>query len=156
MKRTPIKRKTPLRAKTKIRVAGHSTVAEQKQEIQSLLRHIVISRDKKCILYGERCYSSFGVEGIVWQADHLITRASSATFADSRLVVLICKSCHAWKSLGSNARKAQYDAIVRTKLPKDRVALWDKCEKDSWRPMRMSAPDWKLSIIALRQELKNV
>jgi len=46
-----------------------------------------------------------GIEGVVLLADHLITRANSATFADSRLVVCVCKSCHAFKSLGSNRHK---------------------------------------------------
>lgn len=76
-----------------------------------------------------------------------------ATYADPRLVVCVCRPCHAWKSLGSNLRKAQYDALVRALLPADRVSLWDRCEADSWRPARTGAYDWKLAEIALKHQV---
>lgn len=100
-----------------------------------------------------RCNGLPGVPGVVLQADHLITRANSATFADVRLVVCVCRPCHAWKSLGSNRNKAQYDALMRTLLPADRVALWDRCEADSWRPHRTFSSDWKLAEVALKAML---
>ena len=87
--------------------------------------------------------------GVVLQADHLITRANSATFAEMRLVVCVCKRCHSWKSLGDNMRKALYDQLVRSLLPPDRVALWDRAEQDMWRAVRTSATDWKLAELAL-------
>lgn len=37
-------------------------------------------------------------------------------------------------------------------LPADRVALWELCERDSWKPVRTSAYDWKLAVAALKQE----
>jgi hypothetical protein len=40
-----------------------------------------------------------------------------------------------------------------TLLPADRVALWDRCETDSWRPARTGSHDWKLAEIALKQHL---
>jgi hypothetical protein len=46
-------------------------------------------------------------------------------------------------------RKAQYDQLVKTLLPEDRVALWERAEEDMWRPTRKSAADWKLEEIAL-------
>jgi len=55
-----------------------------------------------------------------------------------------------WKSLGSNLRKKQYDEIVRQLLPKDRAELWDRCERDSWRPVRTTAYDWTLAEVALK------
>lgn len=143
-----IERKTPLRAHNKIRVAGKSDTAELKREIQSLLRQIVIARDGGCILRHVRHCSD-----TVLQADHLITRANSATYADARLVVCVCRSCHAWKSLGSNRNKAQYDALVRAILPPTRVALWDASELESWRPHPMRASDWKLAVVVLKNEL---
>lgn len=159
-----LKRKTGLRRITKLRVAGKSEVSEIKREIQDTLRAIVIKRDDGCILrhnfdnpngWTIPTCNGYDKNGkLVLQADHLISRSNSATYADSRLVVCVCKGHHGWKSVGSNARKKQYDEIVRTLLPKDRVELWDKCEAVSWRPTRTGIYDWKLAEIALEKELK--
>lgn len=171
MKRTAPKRKTGLKRGTKrLRVAGVSDTAETKRNIQALLREIVIRRDGGCIFrlpkYIENTsYAQTGVppcngyrnDGqLVLQADHLISRSNSATYADSRLVVCVCKGHHGWKSLGSNLRKKQYDAIVRQLLSPERVALWDKCEADSWRAVRTSACDWKLAEVALEAQLEQM
>lgn len=128
--------------------------AQAKKQIQSVLRDIVIKRDGGCILRDIRnCGGEIGNKGVVLQADHLITRANSATYADSRLVVCVCRRCHGWKSLGGNLRKAQYDELVKTVLPKERVELWERCERESWKPVRKGAHDWKLELAALKQEL---
>jgi len=127
------------------RKKGRSETSLLKEEIQSLLRSIVIARDKGCILRKiRRCG-----EDTVLQADHLITRANNATYADSRLVVCVCRPCHFWKKY----HKEQYDALVKSLLPKDRVQLWERCEQDSWRPLKHGAYDWKLEREALYQEL---
>lgn len=157
LKRTPFKRSLKQLKRTKLSVVGHSETSEQKQEIQSLLLQIVILRDGGCILrgfYWHTC-NGFANDGhLILQADHLITRSNSATFADSRLVVCVCKGAHGWKSVGSNARKSEYDEIVKSILPKERVDLWVKCERDSWRIT--SKMDWKLEIANLRQILKKL
>ena|SRR3990167_1160831 len=132
--------------KIPLRKQGKSATSQAKQRIQALLRQIVIKRDKTCILrHIRQCEDS------VLQADHLITRANSATFADLRLVVCLCRSCHGgfkqW-------HKEQYDALVKTILPKDRVKLWEKCQADSWIPKRTSAYDWRIAEAVLNQELK--
>jgi hypothetical protein len=132
--------------RTKLRIAGHSTVSEQKREIQSIVRSIVILRDGGCILRKIRY-----CEDPVLQADHLITRSNSATYADTRLIVCLCRSCHGWK----HWNEKQYDELVKRILPKDRVDLWDRCLKDSWRPMRTSSQDWKMAILYLKNELKS-
>lgn len=150
-----IKTRKPLR-RTKLHVVGKSTTSELKQDIQALLRQIAIKRDKKCILHGVRCHNEVGMEGVVWQADHLESRSHSATFADERLVVLICRPCHYWKSVGSNLRKAQYDAMVKKILPKERVELWEKCEADNWKPKRKDSLDWMLAKVALKQKLSEM
>ena len=157
MKRTPLRRYTPLKTygnakilkQTPLNRKGKSETTKLKETIQWLLREIVIKRDKKCI----RCGVSVGTPGIVWQCDHLISRANSATYADSRLCTLICQPCHAWKSLGSNLRKAEYDALVKTILPQERVQLWERMEKALWRPVSKRSYDWRLEIAALEQEL---
>lgn len=156
----------PLR-RTKLRVVGHSETSDIKQEIQDLCRAIVIARDGGCIFRNQYAWMAQGSipacggfrisDGeLILQADHLITRANSATFADTRLIVCVCQAHHGWKSLGSNARKAQYDELVRTLISPERVALWDRCEQDSWRPKRTSAMDWKLQLAALKNELQTV
>lgn len=163
--------------RTALRKKSKSETALIKDDIQAYLRAIVIKRDGGCIIEHfrrktvedcaeyryEPTYPVCGVppcngykkDGtLILQADHLITRANGATFADSRLVVCVCKGHHGWKSVGSNMRKAQYDAIVRQLLPADRVALWDRCEKESWRPTRTTLYDLKLQLAALKQELR--
>lgn len=97
-------------------------------------------------------WDGFANDGhLILQAEHLITRASAATDGDSRLVVYVCRGAHAWKSPGRNRNKAQYDALVKTLLSPERVALWEACESDSWRLVRTSAMDWKLVLVALQK-----
>lgn len=139
MKRTPLRKK------------GKSETALIKDEIQATLRKLVMLRDKKCILYGIKCNHEIGVtdEGVVWQAEHLIERSNSATYADSRLVVLVCKNCHYWKHI-KKSNHDQYDEWVKSKLSKERVRLWDRCVKESWRASKV---DWKLELLALKKDL---
>lgn len=165
-----LKRHTPLKRKTALNVVGHSDTAQLKENIQAELRRIVIARDGGCIFRPRRVRvfgagtpaqevrfstvpecGGYAKDGhLILQADHLLTRANSATFADPRLVVCVCKAHHGWKSVGSNRNKAQYDAAVRSILPPERVKLWDACEKDSWRPVRTSASDWALELAYLK------
>ncbi len=138
--------------RSKLRVAGVSDTAKTKKRIQVLLREIVMKRDKGCILRDFRCHTTTQTPGVVWQADHLLSRSNSATYGDSRLVVLICRPCHGWKSLGSNLRKAEYDALVRSILPPERVSLWNMAELQAGRLQGVKM-DWKLVEISLQQEL---
>lgn len=153
MKRTPLKRSTvPLR-RTKLRLVGQSDTAKLKREIQALVRDIVIKRDGGCIFRNQPWHhcNGFANDGhLILQADHLVTRGNSATFADTRLIVCLCKGAHGWKSVGSNLRKDQYDVIVRKVLPPERVALWDMAEQTRFTPQKM---DWKLVKLSLTQEL---
>lgn len=155
LKRTPLKRGTSQMKRTKIRVVGQSTTSDLKKDIQATLREIVMLRDKKCILHGLRCDHEVGMEGIVWQAEHLIERSNSETYADSRLVVLVCRNCHGWKHF-KKSNHDQYDRWVKSRLPKERVVLWEKCEQDQWRPKRTGAYDWKMALVVLKQELSKL
>lgn len=152
LRRTPI-RKVSL--KPKKRIAGQETVKELKAEIQALLRQICIKRDKKCILFGIRCAHEYGMEGVVFQAEHLIERSNSATYADHRLVVLVCKNCHGWKHF-RKSNEQQYDLWVKSRLSPERVKLWERCEAQSWQAKRTGAYDWKLEILALKKELSSL
>jgi hypothetical protein len=152
-----LQRKTPLSAKTKLRIEGKSDTFEVKRNIQDLARDIVIIRDGGCILrgiYGIPECSGYATDGhLILQADHLITRGNSATYADTRLIVCLCKGHHGgWKRWN----KEQYDVLVKTLLPPERVRLWEACERDSWRQHRTGAYDWKLAEAALRAELQSL
>lgn len=136
----------------KLRVKGHSETAELKEEIQRLVREIVILRDGGCILRKARKCNGTADADAVLQADHLITRANSATFADTRLIVCLCRSCHGgfkqW-------HKEEYDVLVKMILPHDRVELWEMCEED--RHMHLTKKmDWKLEILSLQKELTDI
>lgn len=147
--------KTALK-RTQLSKVGKSPVAVTKRHIQALLREIVILRDQGCILRNVRnCGGEAGytfldggkIGKVVLQADHLITRSNSATYGDSRLVVCLCRPCHGGYK---QWHKPEYDALVRTLISKERVALWDRCQNDSWRVSKM---DWKLVELALEKEL---
>lgn len=141
-------KKTPFKALSKgLNNLGKSESSIQKREIQRLVREIVILRDKGCILrHTRRCGGEIGES--VLQADHLVTRANSATYGDTRLIVCLCRPCHGGYK---QWHKPQYDLLVRSILPKERVALWDLAEANR-TPQKM---DWKLVILGLEQELKN-
>ncbi len=145
-----LKRRTPLASK------GKSDTAKLKNEIQSLVRELVIARDGGCILRhstdvsGCNGFTKTEPRRLILQADHLITRSNSATYADTRLIVCVCQGHHGWKKW----HQKEYETVVRELLSPDRVALWDRCEQESWRPRRTGAYDWRLTIAALKQELR--
>lgn len=150
-----MKPRKPLK-RTRLRVAGHSDTADDKVEIQRLVRLIVTHRDGGCILQDVRCGNTAYVQDekvvseTVIQADHLVTRANSATYADTRLIVCLCRGCHGWKKWNEK----EYDNLVRCLIPIGRVQLWDRAEEDhhSHKTRKM---DWKLEILGLRKELKS-
>ena len=136
--------------RTKLRLKSSSTSAQLKGDIQYLVREIVMLRDEGCILRKIRhCGGEIGKSVI--QADHLITRANSATFADTRLIVCLCRPCHGWK----HWHEKEYDQLVKTILPKDRLELWEKCEADH-HAHKTCKMDWAMEKLALEQELKDI
>lgn len=148
MKRTGFKRKAykPMK-RTRLKVVGDNDTATLKKEIQRLVREIVIKRDGGCVLRKIRkCNDP------VLQADHLITRANSSTYADTRLIVCLCRSCHGGYK---QWHEKEYDLLVKSILPKERVALWERCQLERLTPHRTGSYDWKLQILALKKELKS-
>lgn len=155
----------------KLNTRSSNETNDVKDHIQALVREIVIARDGGCIL-GDRVKSNangstitlysttfLGVPScnghakdghLILQADHLITRANSATYADTRLIVCVCIGHHGWKKWN----EARYNEIVRQLLPADRVALWDKAHAARYQPTRMFTSDWLKEEAALKQELK--
>jgi hypothetical protein len=153
-------RVAPLKRTKRLRVEGHSDTAQLKQEIQDTVRDIVILRDGGCIFrniyFGIPQCGGYRQDGeLILQGDHLVTRGNSATYADTRLIVCLCKAHHGWKSLGSNLNKDQYDALVKTLLPPDRVKLWEAAEAARHRGShRNYTSDWRLELAALKHELR--
>jgi hypothetical protein len=151
-----MKRSGFLRRNSSLSKKGKSETSLLKDEIQNLVREIVIARDKGCILRDEigipACNGVRKDGQLILQADHLVTRANSATYADTRLIVCVCKGHHGWKKW----HQKRYEGVVRQILEPSRVALWDRAEQDSWRPKRTGASDWRLEIAALKQELRKM
>lgn len=128
-----------------------------KDAIQATARAIVIARDGGCFFRGKlvndrihTCNTRTKAGNIILQADHIVTRANAATYSDVRLIVCVCRGLHGWKKWN----KERYDAALRAYLPKERIALWDKAEKNRFQPHRKYTYDWKLELAALKQELK--
>lgn len=142
-----VKQKPYAIKKSALAKIGKSNSSQTKVRIQTLLREIVILRDGGCILRKLRlCDGEIG--RAILQADHLITRANSATYGDSRLVVCLCRNCHGgFKQF----HKEEYDALVKSILPGWRVRLWNLKVSDMHRPQKM---DWFLVELSLQNELK--
>ena len=152
MKRTPFKQKPrkPMK-RGKLRLVGKSPVSETKREIQAILRKIVIKRDKGCVLRHRRhCGGTPDTEGVVLQADHLISRGNNATFADPRLVVCLCRPCHGGFKKWN---EKEYDDLVKTVIPKETVALWDRCLKEKYRVSKM---DWTMELLVLQKYYEQI
>jgi hypothetical protein len=53
---------------------------------------------------------------------------------------------------GGDAGSHQTKRCASHEIYADRVELWDRCEKDRWKPHRTDAYDWNLAEAALKQE----
>ena len=142
----------------KLNLKGHSTTTQKKDEIQYLVREIVIKRDGGCIFRKEKGHicTGFAKDGhLILQADHLLSRSNSATFADTRLIVCVCKGIHGWKSTNSELRKKEYDERVKKLISKERVKLWERCEKDA-HAHKTHKMDWSMEILNLKNEFNKL
>ena len=157
VKRSYFKRKQyrPMK-RTRIKVRGSSKTADLKSQIQDLLRAIVIIRDGGCILrnlQGVPQCNGYRSDGeLILQADHLITRSNSATYAELKLVVCVCKGHHGWKKY----YETRYNEVVRKILPTESVELWDLREKERFIPTRKGAYDWKMEVVFLKEQLRKL
>lgn len=152
-------KKSPLKRHSKLRIKGISDISTTKDEIQDIVREIVILRDGGCILRNYplanagKC-GGFRKDGqLILQADHLITRGNSATYADTRLIVCLCKSHHGGFKKWN---KEKYDYLVKEIIGKERRELWEKCDRERFVPHRTTAYDWKMALVILKQELKKL
>lgn len=146
MKRTPLKRK------------GSTDTSKTKDRIQALCRQIALIRDGGCIFDGNAsvgwCNGFKNDGGLVYQYDHLNSRAFNVSFADVRLGVILCKGHHGWKHF-SDANKKLYDRLVREIIGPKRTKLWDLVEEDR-KIYPMSAWDWAKVEIALTKDLEDL
>lgn len=130
-----------------IRVNGVSSVSVIKREIQALLRACAQKRDLGCVLAQ---YPETGACAGPLQAEHLRSRQHSNTYADMRNIVCLCQRHHIfWKPQNS---RLYWNLIEKIIGP----ARWDwylRAEADN-KPYHMTSGDWKLTKIALEQELK--
>jgi hypothetical protein len=121
---------------------GTSDTALIKDEIHHWVRAIVIKHDGGCIARNEPWHTCSGYRNdgeLILQADHIITRSNSATYADTRLIVCICKGLHGWKKWNEK----RYNELIRPLIGPDRAALWDRCHAARYTPTRMYASDRK-------------
>lgn len=148
MKRSGFKTKArkPLK-KSIIRIRGVSDSSVLKEQIQALLRQICIARDKGCVL---RDSPQVGKCNAVLQAEHLITRSNTATFADTRNIVCLCSYHHLfWKPQHSKEYWELIEGIIGPKR-------WDWLEsvQDEMSSHRTHKVDLRLELLALQQEAK--
>lgn len=135
--------------KTRLRYRGVNDYSVLKEKIQAKLREIVIKRDKGCIL---RDYPETGKCDSVLQAEHLLSRAESSTFSDTRNIVCLCRKHHIfWKPTNSLC----YWEIVEEMIG---VKRWEWLQKMKQYQSRHIAQkhDLKLELLALEMELKRM
>lgn len=137
--------------RTRLRVKGHSTTTEQRDEAQALLREIAIIRDGGCVF---RFFPETGKCGdyrkdgqLVLQYDHLNSRTHSISFTDTRLGVCVCRRHHIFFK---RQYPAKYEECVRKIIGEERCKLLEKVRQD----YTAHKIDLKLEILALQQELK--
>lgn len=184
MKRTPLKRKTPLKAKqgfrktitldttrltidqyrqikrnSTLRVKGNDPSSILKEEIQGLLRAIVILRDGGCFLrhYRDKINSQYIECGthrkdgdLILQAEHLHTRSSARAFSDSRMLVCCCQRHHLYFK---TQHSSQYNRFARDFIGDSRCKLWEDIEDTRFTAYKV---DLKLEKLALEKELKSL
>jgi hypothetical protein len=147
MKRTPLKRRTPLKASKKgknapkrrgLRKNGKSPVSKIKRQIQAKLRLNAIERDGGCVLMGKTTMEC----NEVLQAEHLVSRANSASFADMENIVCLCSHHHIfWKP----QNQARYWELIRRHIGEERWAKVQAWAKDK-SPHPMKRWDWEQAL----------
>jgi len=139
-RRTPLKsytplKKSPLRRGGGLRKVSKNPISQVKKRIQALIRQRVIERDGGCIL---RHYPQAGRCNEILQAEHLVTRANSISYADLRNIVCLCQRHHIfWKPQYSRL----YWELVEKHVGKKRWEYVRRTEADK-SPHRMTLYDW--------------
>lgn len=148
MKRSPLKRKRPLRK------SGKSSVSQLKRSIQGRLRECAIERDGGCVLrhYSRSMPQSYTECGpfrsdgeLILQAEHLVGRSNSASYADMDNIVCLCMRHHFYFK---QQHGALYWELVRKHIGEERWEKVQEWERDT-QPHRKTKWDWEQALSAL-------
>jgi hypothetical protein len=142
----PIK-KTALEKET-ARLLKWQSPVETKKRIQALLRQIVIISDGGCLLRND----GVGMCSSVLQAEHLITRSRSATYADLRNIICLCTYHH---GLYKPINGQNYWQLVEKHLRPKRWEWLKRAEADK-KAYRFYASDWLMAENVLSEELNKL
>lgn len=112
MKRSLLKRKKKLPKKSK------DSVSKAKDRIQKLLRAIVIKRDGGCLVAGYHHITGMRCSEIL-QAEHIVGRSHSCTYADLENIICLCVSHHGiWKK----NNPTYYADLIQSIIGRERYA----------------------------------
>ncbi len=140
----------------RLRPRSTTPTAQAKDMVQGLVRQVVIVRDGGCILRGKPQFgpcNGYRQDGqLVLQANHLVTRGKNVGYADTRLIVCMCKGHH--KGYHS-ARNEEYKITIRKIIGPARRNLWERAEQDR-TIHHMTAWDWEKEVLALQAELRSL
>lgn len=130
------------------------TVSQLKKEIQARLRELAIERDGTCVVSKYQhllphahlhCGPRRKDGQLVLQAEHLVGRANSASYADMDNIVLLCMRHHFYFK---QQHGALYWEIIRGHIGEYR---WNKVQ--SWEqdktPHHMVTADWRACLALL-------
>lgn len=139
--------------RTRLKRESDSEVAVIKRDIQKELREGVIARDGGCFLRhfpeAGQCFDRRKDGELILQAEHLVTRSNSNTFADLRNAVCICRGHHLYFK---PQHSFLYWKLVERFLGDTRWRWFKLAEADK-KPYKV---DWKLSLLALKQEVEKL
>lgn len=147
MKKTPLKKSNKTLSRSRVlRSFSKSTPARVKREIQAELRIAVSKRDGGCVL---RNHAEAGACSGPLQAEHLITRSNSQTFADLRNIVCLCQRHHIfWKPQNSRL----YWELIRDIIGEERWRWYLLADADRARNQtRMTLHDWQFQLTMLKR-----
>jgi hypothetical protein len=164
MKRTPLKRKTPLKSRqthskasvrSALRQMSKSPVAGYKRRIQAALNALGQARDGGCIM---RHYPESGECGgyandghLILQWDHILTRSNSATFADLRNGIILCKRHHIfWKK----QYPMLWAELVYRHIGAETTSWIHRQQALSGKPTRIYPSEWLLIAQNLENKVK--
>lgn len=141
--------------RTRLKTKGTSPTALFKEQIQAILREIVIKRDGGCIFRHyqfditpqyRKC-GGYRKDGeLILQAEHLHTRANASSFSDTRLVICICQRHHIYYK---PQHSDEYYRIVKKHIGPARTKLLQAVQEDR----SAHKVDLALALVALKQEL---
>lgn len=137
-----LKRRTPLKKQS------DSSVSKLKRDIQAKLRQRAIERDGSCVIGQYQHWLPFQYQEcgphrndgeLILQAEHLVGRANSASYADMDNIILLCMRHHFFFK---KQHGALYWELVRKHIGEARWAKVQQYELDHF-PHHFVKQDWK-------------